>query len=150
MRRRERGDSEATWKEIETTSFISVLQFPIVKIIFAWEFDLLFRPLLFFLSVSLFFFFFAHVWSTPFCLDRICSTFHANSSLLWFNKGNGVEVSSSPLSPCIFRKPTQTVKRKTKNKKRRKKNSLTKTTHVDRIYAQNIQLRGTRSRFRPA
>lgn len=39
------GDSKATWKEIETTSFIWVLQFSVIKIIFTWKFDLLFWPI---------------------------------------------------------------------------------------------------------
>lgn len=39
------GDGKATWKWIETTSFILVLQFSIITIILTLKFDLLFWPI---------------------------------------------------------------------------------------------------------
>lgn len=42
--REREGGSEATWKDPETTSLILALQFSIVKIVSAWKFALLLRP----------------------------------------------------------------------------------------------------------
>lgn len=66
-------DSKATWKEIETTSFISVLQFSIIKIIFTWKFDLLFWPIVRF-----------YLRHFVLIRKRIYCTFDANSSLCDF------------------------------------------------------------------
>lgn len=55
------GDSKATWKEIENTSFILLLQISIIKSIVTWRFDLPFWPIFRF---YLCYFVFKRNWTT--------------------------------------------------------------------------------------